>query len=122
MVHKIDGEWGIFSNFAHTPIVEDGKVYDTSERLFQMSKMNCDEARRMVYEKKGNPKMTAKHIAKQHPEWLRDDWGKVFIDVMKHCLDMKYAQSEPFRKALEKSKGLFIVEDQTTFSRKNADT
>ena len=35
-IHKIDEEWGIFSNFGHTPIVVEGVTFDTSERLFQL--------------------------------------------------------------------------------------
>ena len=41
---------------------------------------------------------------------------------MKFCLDLKYDQVPDFREALEKSKGLFIVENQTTSPRKEADT
>ena len=47
--------------------------------------------------------------------------GEIFIDVMKWCLELKYNQSEDFRKELERSKELFIIEDQTSFPRKNAD-
>lgn len=122
VIHRINEEWGIFSNFAHTPISVDGMTYDTAERLFQVSKMNCNDARRMVYEKKGNPKMTAKHIAKVHPEWIREDWGKIFVEVMKRCIELKYQQNENFRQALALSSGLFIVEDQTSFTKKHADT
>jgi predicted NAD-dependent protein-ADP-ribosyltransferase YbiA (DUF1768 family) len=35
------------------------------------------------------------------------------VDVMKFCLQTKYEQCEAFRKELERSKGLFIVEDET---------
>ena len=40
---------------------------------------------------------------------------------MKFCLTKKYEQSEEFRKELERSKGKFIVEDQTSFTKKNPD-
>jgi predicted NAD-dependent protein-ADP-ribosyltransferase YbiA (DUF1768 family) len=40
------------------------------------------------------------------------------IDAMKFCLVTKYEQSEEFRCKLESTRGLFIVEDQTTM-RKN---
>ena len=43
---------------------------------------------------------------------VREDWGRIFIDAMKFCLMQKYTQSEAFRKELERSKGLFIVEQQ----------
>ena len=36
----------------------------------------------------------------------------MIVDAMKFCLMQKYQQSEPFRKELERSKGLFIVEQQ----------
>jgi predicted NAD-dependent protein-ADP-ribosyltransferase YbiA (DUF1768 family) len=35
---------------------------------------------------------------------------------------LKYQQSEAFRSTLLRTKGLFIVEDQTTFNKKTADT
>ena len=44
-IHKIDEEWGIFSNFGHTPIVVEGVTFDTSERLFQLMKFKDEEPR-----------------------------------------------------------------------------
>jgi predicted NAD-dependent protein-ADP-ribosyltransferase YbiA (DUF1768 family) len=41
---------------------------------------------------------------------------------MKFCLMQKYAQSAEFRAELERSRGLFIVEDQTVFPQKTANT
>ena len=35
------------------------------------------------------------------------------VDAMKYCLQTKYEQCEAFRNELERSKGLFIVEDET---------
>lgn len=32
---KTDGEWGVFSNFARTPIEENGITYKTTEHYFQ---------------------------------------------------------------------------------------
>ena len=63
--------------------------------------------------------MTTKHWEKTH---RREDWGKIVIDAMKFCLTQKYEQSEEFRKELERSKGKFIVEDQTSFPKKTPDT
>lgn len=108
--------WGIFSNFAHTPIIATGMVYDTAERLFQSSKMNYDDTHRMVYKKRGNPKMTARHLTLEHPEWVGEDWYQTYIDVMRNCLELKYQQSEEFRKELVRSERLFIVEDQTNYT------
>ena len=118
-IHKIDEEWGIFSNFGHTPIVVEGVTFDTCERLFQLMKFRDEEPVKAIYYKKGNPKMTTKHWEKTH---RREDWGKIVIDAMKFCLTQKYEQSEEFRKELERSKGKFIVEDQTSFPKKTPDT
>ena len=41
---------------------------------------------------------------------------------MKFCLEAKYEQSEDFRNALAQSAGMYIVEDQTSFPKKTADT
>lgn len=117
-IHKIDEEWGIFSNFGHTTLVVDGVTFDTSERLFQLMKFKDEEPVKAIFYKKGNPKMTTKHWEKTH---RRGDWGKMIIDAMKFCLTIKYEQSEEFRKELERSKGKIIVEDQTSFTKKNPD-
>ena len=118
-IHKIDGEWGIFSNFGHTPVVVEGVTFDTSERLFQLMKFKDEEPVKAIYYKKGNPKMTTKHWEKTH---RREDWGKIIVDAMKFCLTKKYEQSEEFRQELHRSKGKFIVEDQTSFPKKTPDT
>ena len=118
-VRRIAEEWGVFSNFAQTPLVVDGAAFDTSERLFQVMKFTDPEARRAVYGKKGNPKMTAKRWQKEGR--LRPDWAEHDVDAMKFCLMEKHRQSEDFRAALARTGDRFIVEDQTTFPRKTAD-
>ena len=117
---KIDQEWGIFSNFGHSTLVVSDVPFDTSERLFQVMKFLDEDSRKAVYTKKGNPKMTAKHGEKIGT--VRPDWGSIIVDAMKFCLMEKYRQCEAFRRDLERSRGLFIVEDQTTFPKKNPDT
>lgn len=117
---KIDQEWGIFSNFGHSPLTVGGILFDTSERLFQVMKFIDETSRKAVYTKKGNPKMTAKHYEKEGT--IRPDWGRIIVDAMKFCLMERYRQCEEFRHELERSRGLFIVEDQTTFQKKNPDT
>lgn len=67
----------------------------------------------------GNPKMTAKHWERT---CRRDDWGMMIVDAMKFVLLIKYNQCEEFRLALERSRGKFIVEDQTSFPKKTPDT
>ena len=115
---KVDGEWGILGNFGRTPLVVDGVTLKNSEQLFQLMKFKDEVPVKAVYQA-GNPKYAAKHWEKTH---RRSDWGAMIVDVMKFCLTLKYQQSEAFRSTLLRTKGLFIVEDQTSFPKKTADT
>jgi ribA/ribD-fused uncharacterized protein len=118
---KVDAPWGIFSNFGRTPLVVDGVSFDCSEKLFQVMKFADMASRKSVFKAKGQTmKMKAKHQEKVGT--VRPDWGEIIVDAMKFCLMQKYTQCEAFRTELERSRGLFIVEDQTTFPKKNPDT
>ena len=117
-IRKVAEPWGIFGNFARTPIIIDGVTFKTSELLFQLMKFKDKEPVLAVYNA-NNPKMTTKHWEKTH---RREDWGKMIVDAMKFCLTKKYEQSEDFRAELERSRGKFIVEDQTSFPKKTPDT
>lgn len=117
---KVSGDWGIFSNFANTPIVVNGITYKNSEQLFQCQKYIDEEAIKDILGANG---MTIKMKAKKWDKiCLRPDWGSMIVDAMKFAIRKKYEQSEEFRIALEASKGLYIVEDQTSFPRKTANT
>lgn len=117
---KVAGKWGIFSNFAATPIEVDGITYKNSEQLFQCQKFIDERALRDILGANG---MTIKMKAKKWEKiCLRPDWGQMIVDAMKFAILKKYEQSEDFRTALEASKGLFIVEDQTSLPRKTANT
>ena len=108
---KVAEEWGVLGNFSPTPIVVGGVPFDCTEKLFQVMKFTDLESRNIIYAQKGQPiKMKAKHQEKVGV--VREDWGRIFIDAMKFCLMQKYHQSEIFRNELERSKGLFIVEQQ----------
>ena len=118
---KVDAPWGIFSNFGRTPLVVDGVSFDCSEKLFQVMKFADTASRKAVFKAKGQTmKMKGKHQEKVGT--VRPDWGEIIVDAMKFCLMQKYTQCEAFRTELERSRGLFIVEDQTTFPKKNPDT
>lgn len=119
IIHKVDMEWGIFSNFGRTPIVVNGVTFKTSEQLFQLMKFKDEEPLKDIYFQKKNPKMTAKKWEKTH---RRQDWGSMLVDAIKFCIQQKYEQSEDFRNKLEESRGLFIVEDQSSFKKPNPDT
>ena len=114
-------EWGIFSNFAKTPMVVNGIEFACAEQLFHYIRLN-NEAERAGYLKltpNMGLKMNAKAFAKRGVE--RSDWKKIAVDVMRFCLNHKYANSEAFRKALADSGDRFIVEDESN-RRKNPDS
>ena len=120
-------EWGVFGNFYMANVVVNGVTFDCTERLFHMMKLDpkAEEGiRDMMNVKAGmGMKMHMKHIQKAHPEWLHDHWGTMVVDAMKYCLMLKYEQCELFRNELERSRGMFIVEDETARCRgREADT
>ena len=118
---KVDAPWGIFSNFGRTPLVVDGVEFDCSEKLFQVMKFSDPDSRRGVYLAKGQTmKMKAKHFEKVGT--VRADWGAILVDAMKYCLNEKYKQCGAFREELRRSRGLFIVEDQSSFPKKDPNT
>lgn len=126
-IRKTTDEWGILGNFYNTPIVVNGITFDCTERLFHILKFKpeaLDGIREMLSLRSGMQiKMHMKHVYKAHPEWLHDHWPGMVVDAMKYCLTLKYEQSEAFRRELERSKGKYIVEDETSRKKgKDADT
>lgn len=121
-IRRTSEEWGIFGNFYRTdpPIVINGVTFDCTERIFHLMKFKPTAKEGILSEynaRAGMPiKMHMKPIYKNHPEWLRDEqeWGSMVVDAMKFCLVKKYEQCELFRNELERSKGLYIVEDETS--------
>ena len=116
-IRKTAEEWGVLGNFYHAPIVVDGVTIDCTERLFHLMKFRATAIEGIRSEYAVRRGMNIKHhmkpIYKEHPEWLRADWGEMVVDAMKFCLQTKYEQCEEFRNELERSKGLYIVEDET---------
>ena len=118
-------EWGILGNMTQTPIVVNGVTFKSCEHLFQMMKFSEPEIVNKVWngitanDKKSNSiKMTAKSY---EPEHRRPDWGQMIVDALKFAMMQKYEQCEAFRKELERSRGLYIVEKQAN-PNKPADT
>lgn len=107
--NKTDEARGVLGNFAATPLLVDGVVFDCAEKLFQVMKFTDPAARKAVYARKGMPiKWTAKGLERDGR--CRSDWGEHLVDVLKFCLVTKYAQSEAFRAELARTGGRFIVE------------
>lgn len=120
-IRKTTETWGILGNFARTPLVVNGVTFDNSEQLFQMMKFTDAKILSTLYKSKG---LTLKRIAqnRENNGMRRSDWGRIIVDCMKFCLQTKYEQSGSFRNILEETKGKIIVEDQTKFPGKTANT
>ncbi|MBR4803988.1 MAG: NADAR family protein, partial [Bacteroidales bacterium] len=125
-IGKVRDVWGIFSNFAVAPITINGVTFDCTERLFQMMRLRPD-ATEAIQDAMAMPrnitlKRRVKSLDKRYPECFHGHWPEMMLDAMKFCLVMKYEQCEAFRAELERSKGKFIVEDETSRSHgRNAD-
>ena len=124
-IHKVEGEWGIFSNFAPTPLIVNGVTFKSSEELFQLMKFTDAETLRRIRNNTTREGKTCYQIKKTsksyEKQFRRADWGTMVIDAMKFCLMTKYNQCQEFREALDQSRGYYIVEDQTTMPKKNPD-
>ena len=106
-------EWGIFSNFAKTPMTVNGIEFACVEQMYHYIRLN-NEAERAEYLKlipNLGLKMKAKTFAKRGVE--RSDWREIAVDVMRFCLNHKYQNSAEFRKALVDSGDRFIIEDES---------
>ena len=124
-IRKVKDEWGLFCNFAPTPLVVYGVTFESSEELFQLMKFKDEDVIRRIragITMSGKTcrqiKMTAKSYEKAY---RRSDWRQMILDAMKFCLMLKYEQCPEFRDLLKKSAGKYIVEDQTSMSKKNPD-
>lgn len=106
-------EWGLLSNFAKTPMVVNGVEFACLEQLYHYIRLNNEQERAEYLKLTPNMglKMKAKAFKKRGVE--RSDWREIAVDVMRFCLNHKYANSEVFRKELERSKGKYIVEDES---------
>jgi ribA/ribD-fused uncharacterized protein len=125
-IRKTQEEWGVLGNFAPTPIIVNGVVFDCTERIFHILKLRHDAE--VLQEMMAQPggmriKMFVKHLNKTRPELFHDHWPQMIVDAMKFCLMQKYEQSEVFHQELARSSGKFIVEDETARKRgRDADT
>ncbi len=124
-IRKVKDEWGLFCNFAPTPLVVYGVTFESSEELFQLMKFKDEDVIRRIragITMSGKTcrqiKMTAKSYEKAY---RRSDWRQMILDAMKFCLMLKYEQCPEFRDLLQKSTGKYIVEDQTSMPKKNSD-
>ena len=105
-------EWGVLGNFGRASVVVNGVTFNKTEKLFQCMKFTHAPVIKEIYAQNGMG-MKQKAKKKEYQVYIREDWPRIFLDALKFVLVTKYEQSEEFRNELERSKGLFIVEDET---------
>lgn len=120
-IRSVKDEWGVLCNFGDTPLTLNGVTFRNAEQLFQMMKFRDPVVLQDIYSANGQTiKMKAKKYMRA--DMAREDWGSMIVDAMKFCLQTKYNQRPEFKEALAQTSGKIIVEDQTTFPKKTADT
>ena len=105
-------QWGILGNFGRAAVVVNGVEFSNTEKLFQCMKFTYAPVIQEIYAQ-NNMGIKMKARKKEYEQYVREDWKKIFLDALKYVLVTKYEQSEAFRDELERSKGLYIVEDET---------
>ena len=112
LVKTAADEWGILGNFGRAAVVVNGVEFSNTEKLFQCMKFTYAPVIQEIYAQ-NNMSIKMKARKKEYEQYVREDWKKFFLDALKFVLVTKYEQSEAFRAELERSKGLYIVEDET---------
>ena len=105
-------EWGILGNFGRASVVVNGVEFSNTEKLFQCMKFAYAPVVQEIYAQ-NNMSIKMKAKKKEYAQYVREDWPKIFLDALKFVLVTKYEQSDDFRNELERSKGLYLVEDET---------
>lgn len=110
--------WGIFSNFAKTPMLVNGIEFACVEQMFHYIRLNnaMERAEYIKLTPNMGLKMKAKAFKKRGIE--RSDWREIAVEVMRFCLNHKYQASVEFRKALADSGSKYIVEDESNRKKK----
>ena len=112
LVKTAADEWGILGNFGRASVVVNGVEFSNTEKLFQCMKFAHLPIIQEIYAQ-NNMGIKMKAKKKEYEQYVREDWPRIFLDVLKFVLVTKYEQSEAFRVELERSKGFYIVEDET---------
>ena len=112
LVKTAADEWGILGNFGRAAVVVNDIEFSNTEKLFQCMKFTYASVIQEIYAQ-NNMSIKMKAKKKEYAQYVREDWPKIFLDALKFVLVIKYEQSEDFRNELERSKGLYLVEDET---------
>ena len=107
---KVDLPYGWLGNMSSFPIKHDGKVWRTTEALFQALRFEDEEIREAIRAEKSP--MGAKMKAKKHKAQMTiHPMSEEDIKNMKLCVKLKLEQHEPIRFRLKTTGFSLIIED-----------
>jgi ribA/ribD-fused uncharacterized protein len=109
-IKKVAEAYGWMGNMAPYPITVEGKIWRTSEALFQGMRFD-DEVIKEIIRKEKSP-MAAKMKAKKYSnQMVVIPMSELDVEHMKKCVRMKFDQHPELKKMLLDSVGSFIFED-----------
>lgn len=106
--YRVDGEYGVFSNFAPFPIFINHESWPTVEHYFQACKFDDNSIKEKI--KSLSSPMSAAREGRDRKNPLRDDWEKIKDSIMLEALRAKFKQHPRLRKELLLTKNAVIVE------------
>ncbi len=110
---KVKLEWGFLSNMSPHPVRHEGRLWATTEALFQALRFRNAAVRDLIWEQKSP--MTAKMMAKKHKaEMMVAPGGDEDLANMRMVLRLKIEQHPSLRKALMETGEAVIIEDCTS--------
>jgi ribA/ribD-fused uncharacterized protein len=109
VIDDFSGQYEFLSNFYPSPIVIDGISYPTIEHAFQAHKSTSDEVRRRIASE--DTPVQAKKAGRSLN--LRSDWEDVKIDVMRTCLEKKFASGTDCSRRLLETDPSSLIEGNT---------
>lgn len=107
---KVAEEYGWMGNMAPYPIKFDGKVWRTSEALFQSMRFDDDNVKEIIRGEKSP--MGAKMKAKKYrDQMVVVPMSELDVENMRKCVKMKFDAHPQLKRQLMNTKDSFIYED-----------
>lgn len=117
IIRKVREPYGILGNMSAHKIFHDGRLWHTSEALFQALRFDPSNPIRELIRAEKNP-MKAKWTAKAKvDEMILRPCSQTDLGNMRIVLELKYTQHQEVKDVLESTKGMRIVEDCTNRQR-----
>jgi ribA/ribD-fused uncharacterized protein len=106
------GDYGCFSNFAHSPIRLNGCTWPTVEHYFQAQKFPDTDYEEAIRQARSPAK--AKAMGRSRKYCLRRDWEAVKDGIMRQAVLGKFTQHPDLRAVLLATGDALLVEDSPT--------